>query len=270
MKCRSVSGNRASGATSSDRRKIVVLGANCAGVSDTGPSRAQNEDALLLGNNGRLLAVADGMGGQPAGEVASALAIKAIRHSRLDGQLDDVCTAIENAFLAAQTSIRDHTRDHADCRGMATTLAVAAICGNQLHLGHIGDVRVYHLHDGTLRRLTNDHTPVGQLLRAKIIDEDSARLHPARNSILEAVCDNKRPAMPDTLSIDLVEGDTLLVCSDGVWGELADARIADLLDAHQPALNAAHHIVDEAIAAGGEDNATAIVYRHWRRRFDCA
>jgi protein phosphatase len=247
---------------SNDRRCVVTKGDDCCGISDVGLVRPGNEDAFFVAPQQGLLAVADGLGGHAAGEIASALAIDSIC-AVIDNHKaqHDLVTLLDHAFAEADGAVHEHARKYPECAGMGATLIVALIRGDELFLAHVGDVRAYHWRDGNLLRLTQDHTAVGRLLRDGLIDEDAARHHPARNQVNQAI-GGSQAVKPEHIRVSLGPGDRLLLCSDGLWDEVSHADIAAVLADSTPAFHLATRLVDKAIAAGGSDNITAIVYRH--------
>lgn len=249
-------------AQSNDRRRAVTKGDHCCGISDVGLVRPGNEDAFFVAPEQGLLVVADGLGGHAAGEIASALAIDSIC-ATVDNHNEqhDSVALLDHAFAEADGAVHEHARTNPECSDMGATLIVAIIRGDELNLAHVGDVRAYHWRDGNLVRLTQDHTAVGRLLRAGLIEEDAARHHPARNQVHQAIGGNQA-VKPEHVQVSLAPGDRLLLCSDGLWDEVSHADIAAVLADSTPAFHLATRLVDKAIAAGGNDNITAVVYRH--------
>jgi len=246
------------------RRIMEKQGEDCCGISDIGKVRDGNEDLFLLAPEHGLIVVADGLGGHVAGEVASLLIVRTVLQAivdRLTGAALPAREAVADAFREADKAVLEYTKEHPECRGMGATLIIALIFGNQAVIGHAGDTRGYLSHGGTLRRLTNDHTSVGRLLRAGLLTEDEARGHPARNTLMQAVM-GERSVTPEYTEIDLENGDCLLLCSDGLWDEVSYGEIERILTDQVPAWEMATRLVDRAIAAGGNDNVTAVVYHH--------
>jgi serine/threonine protein phosphatase PrpC len=246
------------------RRVVTIKGDDCCGVSDVGLVRPGNEDAFYVAPEQGLLVVADGLGGHAAGEVASELTIESIR-TTLDShqEYSDPAALLDHAFEVAEAALYEHTVKNPECTGMGATLIVALVSDDAVSIAHVGDVRAYHCRGGTLNRLTNDHTAVGRLLQAGLIAEDDARHHPARNQVHQAI-GGSAAAAPEHVCVPLKRGDTLLLCSDGLWDEVSHAEIGAILADSAPALHLATRLVDKAIAAGGSDNITAVVYRHGR------
>ena len=244
------------------RRLVVTRGDDCCGISDVGLVRSGNEDAFFVAPKQGLLVVADGLGGHAAGEIASALAIESVCAAVASHRAHyDAVAVLDHAFAEADGTVREHARQHPECAGMGATLIIGLISGNWINLAHVGDVRAYHWHDGNLVRLTHDHTAVGRALRAGFINEDRARHHPARNQVDQAI-GGISPVTPEHVRASLVAGDKLLLCSDGLWDEISHADIATMLAASAPAVELVTALVEKAIAAGGNDNITAVIYQH--------
>lgn len=224
-----------------------------AGLTDTGLTRTSNEDALLV--EPPLYAVADGMGGHRAGEIASRVALEELMVNaprRLDAKaLGRAVRAANRAVLAAADKSRTRT-------GMGTTLTAAMVDGTRLAVAHVGDSRAYLLHDGQMERLTEDHSMVADLLRQGTISEDEARFHPQRSVITRALGSDAN-MVADTLEIDAEIGDRLILCTDGLTGMLSDQFISEILQAEASPESAARTLVDAANRAGGFDNISVVV-----------
>ncbi|GAA2133120.1 PP2C family protein-serine/threonine phosphatase [Nocardioides bigeumensis] len=231
-------------------------------ISDVGRVRKDNQDSGYAGP--WLLAVADGVGGAARGDLASATAIQEIR--KLDApppEAHDEEAASEAALAQVAGSLhRAHDRigelvdQDSSLNGTSTTAIVALFDGQRLAFGHVGDSRAYLLHEGVLNQVTTDHTFVQTLIDDGRITPEEARTHPHKNLILKAI-DSVHEVEPDLFHVDLVPGDRVLLCSDGVLS-LTDARIADILGSGNPDY-AAVELVRAALEAGSNDNVTAIV-----------
>ncbi|ADU51036.1 protein serine/threonine phosphatase [Thermaerobacter marianensis DSM 12885] len=221
--------------------------------------RENNEDAylaeLLPGDEGWLVAVADGMGGHRAGEVASWLALRTLREQVVAG------APLAEAVLAANQEVFRRQAGDPDLSGMGTTLTAAVIGrGGAVELCHVGDSRAYLLRQGCLSRLTRDHSLVEEFVRSGALTEQEARRHPQRNLLTRAI--GTDVAVPvDETTVQLQPSDLLLLCSDGLSEAVPDARLADLLAAAGPADLAARvdALIEAALAAGGADNITAVL-----------
>ncbi len=223
--------------------------------SDVGLLRDGNEDSAYAGN--RLLAVADGMGGHAAGEVASAAAIAALEP--LDHGTDETAAeALRTAVRSANASLRDMVAADAELQGMGTTVTAVYADDGGSWLAHIGDSRAYLLHDGELRQLTRDHTFVQQLVDEGRIQADEASSHPQR-ALLTRALDGREPVDLDLLELDFQPGDRLLLCTDGLSGVVSDASIREVLATEPDPEHAARRLVELALRGGGPDNVTCIV-----------
>lgn len=231
-------------------------------ATSKGLVREANEDSHLVG--GAVFAVADGMGGHAAGEVASATALQPL--SSLDGRVfsdDGAATeALAAALEVANAEVFDRAAADPELRGMGTTLTAALIRDGRLHLAHVGDSRAYLLRDGELLPLTTDHTLVQQLIEEGRLSPGQAAAHPHRNVITRAI------GVDASVQIDVLEppmdlhpGDQVLLCSDGLTGVVDDADIAALLNSEEDGQRATQRLVDAANAGGGPDNTTVVLLR---------
>jgi PPM family protein phosphatase len=224
--------------------------------SDVGLVREGNEDSGYAGP--RLLAIADGMGGHAAGEVASAATIEELVQIENAGGDRDPLRALQRAVKAANDRIRTIVDADPERHGMGTTLTALLWTGEALALAHIGDSRAYLLRDGILRRITHDHTFVQSLVDEGRITEDEASVHPARAMILRALQGDGDPDV-DLEMIDVHGGDRLLVCSDGLTSVVRDTTLRDTLVEHDDLAETAEALVGLALKAGAPDNITCVV-----------
>ena len=222
------------------------------GSSDPGVVRSHNEDSGLI--SPRLLAVADGMGGHAAGEIASTTIIRELAAVAVKGNLGDnnLVRAIERTKVAlADLSRSDQTR-----AGLGTTVSAVSVNGNNILVVHVGDSRVYRYHNGALLLLTRDHTYVQTLLDGGEISEAEAKIHPKRSLLTQAV-DAQSNISPDVIEVEVEPGDRILVCSDGLSGVVEpDVMLRALLKDRDSAVS---DLVAAAQAAGAPDNVTVIV-----------
>jgi serine/threonine protein phosphatase PrpC len=220
--------------------------------SDIGRARERNEDSLLLSDP--LFAVADGMGGHKGGNVASAMALETLEEAARSGQLSELVEKVKEANV----HVLGRGEAERDLQGMGTTLTAVKTDGTKAYLVHIGDSRAYLLRDGALQQLTQDHTLVQRMVDEGRLTKEEAEHHPQR-SILTRALGVDADAEPDPLTLDLLAGDRLLLCTDGLTGMVGIDRIHETLEGEPDAQVAADRLVDAANDAGGEDNITVIV-----------
>ena len=224
-------------------------------LSDVGRVREGNEDAAVGGP--RLAAVADGMGGHAAGEVASQIAISVLReleNSEIDG---DVIATLRETLQQANAALRDAANQDKKREGMGTTVTALLAHGDRLGLVHIGDSRAYLLRGGELAQVTHDQTYVQMLVDSGKITPEQAYEHPQRNVVLQSL-DGDPDIDPEVSIREAVLGDRWLLCSDGLSGVVDYASIQQTLlipDREQ----AAQRLVDLALAAGAPDNVTVVI-----------
>ena len=223
-------------------------------ISDVGRVRRENQDSGYAGP--WLLTVCDGVGGAVRGDLASSTAVQALR--KLDQEPDDdILGQVAGAVHRADDRIAELVEEDPALNGTSTTATVALFDGTRFGVGHIGDSRAYLYRRGELRQLTHDHTFVQSLIDEGRITEEQSRTHPHRNLILKAL-DGIRHEEPDLFEVELVAGDHLLLCSDGVSGVLDDRRLADILSTGTPDY-AAVELVRASLEAGSSDNVTCVV-----------
>ena len=229
-------------------------------ITHLGLHRKNNEDRYLvraLDNHRALLAIADGMGGHAAGEVAAQLAMESFGGFSPGGP--DIIAEILNHVEEAQKSILARSRLDPSLRGMGTTLTALFLDGGSAFWAHVGDTRIYHFHEGSLTRITDDHTIPGMLFKRGEISREQARLHPYGNVLTRCVgCDRHEP---DSGAFDLADGDLVLLTSDGLHDLMADEQIEAILSADTPLADKLNRMVSRCLEAGGRDNITAVMAR---------
>jgi PPM family protein phosphatase len=226
-----------------------------AGRTDVGRQRTANEDSLVV--RPPLFAVADGMGGAKAGEVASAVAVEAVEGAR---------DSAEPAEAQLASIVRDANRRIYDLavadesrRGMGTTLTLAKVHGDEVSLAHVGDSRAYRMRDGELAQLTRDHSLVAELERSGQITAEAAEHHPQRSIITRAL--GPEPDVEvDTYTLAGRDGDVFLICSDGLTSMISDDEVASILSSASSLDEAADTLVRAANQSGGKDNITVILF----------
>lgn len=249
-----------------------------AGMTDVGRSRENNEDTFFISQDEPLCFVADGMGGHSSGELASAYAVHTIREfydrSRANLSTDapdwpfkrrtpghEEEKRLVQAVLLANEVVHRESTTHPEREGMGTTLVGGYFLGVGLYLIHIGDSRGYRFRDGTLSRVTRDHSLADEYLRMGLLQEHEMHAFPYRNVITRAI--GLRPAVePEVRFVDQASGDLFLFCSDGLTDPLDDIEIeAVLREYSEKPDDACRALIDAANAAGGPDNITVILAR---------
>lgn len=239
--------------------------------TDPGPVRDRNEDCFLVDVDAGLFLVADGMGGHASGEVASAIAVEAVREILIGGSdpdetrldlvvpdpLEEIRERLRYAMNQASLRIRKVARENPVHRGMGTTLAVLLVEGDVAHLGHVGDSRIYLFRNGKLQRLTRDHTVVQQEIDARRLTPELARIVPHKNILTQSI-GYHGPVEPDTSTRPIQPGDVFLLCSDGLTDPLDDDHIGEYCRSTRPE-DLADVLVQAALMNGGDDNVTVVV-----------
>jgi PPM family protein phosphatase len=224
--------------------------------TDTGRQRRGNEDAYFA--RSPLFAVADGVGGAQAGEVASQIAVEVLSQGVPEGG-----GSIEERLRArveeANSRIAELAQADARRAGMSTTLTLAYVGEDELSVVHVGDSRLYRLRDGAFERLTDDHTLVDELVRSGKLTQQEADQHPQRSIITRALGSEGIDA--DSRTWPARGGDVYLICSDGLTGMVDEARVGELLQAAPSLSAAARTLIDAANDAGGRDNITVVLFR---------
>lgn len=227
------------------------------GKTDPGRVRRRNEDAFVL--EPPLFAVADGMGGAQAGEVASRLAAAAFREYR---EADELAPEerVQAIIKEANRRIHDRARTDSEVSGMGTTVTAALLTDGRVVIGHVGDSRAYRIRDGRLEQLTEDHSLVADLMRSGRLTPEEAEGHPQRSVITRALGTDSDVDV-DTLVIEAEEGDLFLLCSDGLSTMVSDADLLATVERAKSLDEAARDLVRAANSGGGEDNVTVVLFR---------
>ena len=224
--------------------------------TDTGRKRRRNEDAFVC--EPPLFAVADGMGGAQAGEVASRLAAESLRE-REHGELSALEQTVE-LIREANRRVYAYSKENASARGMGTTMTVALVDGNKVTVGHVGDSRAYLLRDEQLTQLTQDHSLVAELVRSGRLSPEDAESHPRRSVITRALGTDSKVEV-DVFSVQAQDHDLYLLCSDGLTSMVADDEIERILTSARADLDGATmKLIEAANHAGGEDNITVVLF----------
>ena len=226
------------------------------GRTDVGRQRSANEDSLVL--QPPFFAVADGMGGARAGEVASAIAAGAFEGASAAGEAAEAQLA--RILREANRRIYDLAVTDESRRGMGTTLTAAKVHGDEVSLGHVGDSRAYRMRDGELEQITRDHSLVAELERSGQITPEAAEHHPQRSIITRAL--GPEPDVEvDTYTLSGRPGDLFLLCSDGLTSMISDDEVAAVLRTSETLDDAADALIRAANQSGGKDNITAVLFR---------
>jgi serine/threonine protein phosphatase PrpC len=232
------------------------------GITDRGIIRDHNEDTfsiLALGDN-VMFVVADGMGGHDAGEVASRIAVDAVCSEVYEGvnKNKDLVNLVEHAMQKANTEVRREGANKGS--NMGTTISVALVDKSTAYIGSVGDSRVYWIENGSITQVTEDHSLVAKLVSAGKLTREEARIHP-RSNLLYRTIGTDEIVKIDTFRTPLGQGGTLLLCTDGLWGDITDANIHQVCAEARDAKTASERLVQMANENGGKDNITAIVVK---------
>jgi len=248
----------------------VREGIEISSQSDIGCQRINNEDSFgywepeddqQFLRKGRLVVVADGMGGYEGGQEASRLAVETLVAVYRDFGGDNPQDALVEALQTAHERIRQYSFAHPALRGMGTTCTAAAIVQDALYYVHVGDTRLYLIRDGQITQVTRDHSYVGRLVESGMISPQEAEHHPQRNILTAALGTNPdlimdSPGHPEPLRPE----DVLLICSDGLWGQVRDPEILDAVE-NKSAEQAVRELIELARERGGPDNITVEILR---------
>lgn len=238
---------------------MVQIGFKC----NKGIVRKNNEDACFVIPSHDVYIVADGVGGNNSGEVASRTAVSGIAEIVNESKLleysspEEIFGFLDDTILNINSRIYHMGIENESNRGMATTLVMAYIRKDEGYIANIGDSRAYLFRQGELNRITIDHTYVNELISKGLITEAEAEHHKQKNVITKALGAEKNVA-PDFYKISLTKDDILMLCSDGLYGEVESEKIIEILDKGISMNDACSELVDEAIKAGGRDNITVV------------
>jgi protein phosphatase len=244
-------------------------GIELANVSDVGLERANNEDSFGYWEpesdqeflcKGRLAIIADGMGGHQGGEEASRLAVEVVSQTYRESQAIPQESLLAG-FQSAHERIQQYAVEKARTSGMGTTCTALSLMGKEMCYAHVGDSRLYLFRDGVLTCLTSDHSQAMELVRAGIIGLEDAESHPARHILSRALGVGKQ-LQPEIspAPIEIRDGDTLLLCTDGLWGQLSDQELGEVLQKFSPS-SACEELVRRGKEHGAPDNITLQVLK---------
>jgi PPM family protein phosphatase len=232
------------------------------GITDKGLVRDHNEDSYALASfeDKSLFLVADGMGGHDSGEVASRTAADTVfrviqEECELSG---NSLSLVERAVRQANMDVRRHGMQMGS--DMGTTLSIALVDGDTAYVANVGDSRVYWIENGAITQITTDHSLVAKMVATGKLTKEEARNHPQANLLYRAI-GIEEAVKVDTFRIELKKGGTLLLCTDGLWGELTEEEIRSLCDDGKDVKDITSRLAQMANEHGGKDNITAIVVR---------
>jgi protein phosphatase len=241
--------------------KRIMLRINFSGKTDVGLKRPINEDTYRIEPELGLCLVADGLGGEAAGDFASRIFSETIaevfEHSKNSSERE-IVEQVQASFRSANENILAHVRKNPHHKGMGCTAELMAFCNEGFVLGHMGDSRTYRLRKGLLKQLTQDHSFVQDQVNKRLLTSEIARKHPLRHVILRAVGINEQ------LALDLIRGraypkDQFLLCSDGLTDMVDDFQIQKTLSASMTLNQKVDNLIEMALAAGGIDNITMVL-----------
>jgi protein phosphatase len=236
--------------------------------TDVGLVRTENQDfgayttpqeEAASQTGGRLLIVADGMGGHRGGATASRLATETVKAHYLGSETKDVASALREALTLANTRIFSEAQTNADLRGMGTTTSALVICGNQGWFAHVGDSRIYMIRSGEIEQLTEDHSLVATMVREGLLTTEEAANHPRRNVLQRSIGVGEEVEIDIDGPMNVQENDVFVLCSDGLHGLVKQEEIKEI--AKRPLRQAADEFVKLALERGAPDNVTVIVAR---------
>lgn len=231
-------------------------------VTDIGKKRKVNQDYVYtsentIGNLPNLFIVADGMGGHNAGDYASKATVEIMVEEIGQSKEKDAVVIFKNAIGAANTQIRSKASEEPDLEGMGTTVVAATCMGNQLQVANVGDSRLYVVNQ-KIRQITRDHSLVEEMIRMGGLGREEAKNHPDKNIITRAIGAGDT-VEPDFFTVDVEEGDLVLMCSDGLTNMLEDEEIRMILSGARDIVEKAYRLVEAANENGGRDNISVVL-----------
>ncbi|MEE0776405.1 MAG: Stp1/IreP family PP2C-type Ser/Thr phosphatase [Bacillota bacterium] len=231
-------------------------------LTDIGLKRIENEDFYFCDAEKGLFLIADGMGGHAGGEVASATAVKVVRDHFFGVTEENYRKEISGIFRLANQEIYQLAQRKKHLKGMGTTLAAAAVSGEHLFIGYVGDSRVYLYRNGDIRQLTEDQNIAGQLVRSGELTEEEAMEHPGKNLLTNAM--GLHPDLEIAFCHEILEkDDILLMCTDGLNSFLSSSELAQIIHKYEKDLSKAlDKMLKTALERGGDDNITIILTKN--------
>ena len=249
------------------------LKTQAAGKTDRGIVRRNNEDNFGFDIRAGIFVVCDGMGGQAAGEVASRIAVDTVlEHFRSNVksypdartsdfvEISDQTSVLANAIHLANRAIRQAAFADSDYEGMGCTIVAASVSPELSSIAHLGDSRIYLIRQGAMQQLTADHSLVMEQVRRGVIAPEDAEHYEMQNVILRAL-GSEDSVEPDLAELSLEQGDTLLLCTDGVWRFVREHRIIEVVSRIENLDDACQILLEDAMSAGSDDNVTCLLVR---------
>lgn len=236
----------------------------CCGLSDKGPVRENNEDSYGYEQIGDYMCMvaADGLGGEVCGEIASSIAVETVlselKRTLPDCSDDNIGALLTSIFNKANVKILLDCAEHRERIGMCTTLTAALVKGQTLTIAHIGDTRCYLCHGKEIRRLTQDHNQAAQLVKEGTITGDEAKVHPGRNRLVKVLGENQF-LHPDIYSYNIIYGDLVVLCSDGLYAFLNKEDWASALRDRSDLNSVCQRLIDSASSNRSTDNMTVLI-----------
>lgn len=238
-------------------------------ASDIGHKRKNNEDSWLInaskaglaGKHDLLFIVADGMGGGPAGELASQLAVQEVQNKYFASTQERPGEALGRAVLSAHDKIRREVMMHPQYAGMGTTLTALVLADRAAHIAHVGDSRAYLIRDNQIVQLTQDQTIISNLISSGEITPEEARIHPQRNILTQSVGGGNWQPQTEIVAQDILIDDVFVLCSDGLYNMLSDNEIKETINNDANPQNAAELLINQANTRGGLDNITVMIIK---------
>ena len=236
--------------------------------TDVGLVRSENQDFGAYTTpdeesqskpGGRLMIVADGMGGHRGGATASRLATETIKGQYLGSETDDIAAALQDSLTRANARVFSESQANADLRGMGTTTSALVVRDNLAWFGHVGDSRIYLVRGGEIRQMTDDHSLVATMVREGLLTAEEAENHPRRNVLQRSLGVAEQVEADVRGPFEVQEGDIFIICSDGLHGLVKEDEMREV--ARMPIAQAASEFVRRALDRGAPDNVTVIVAR---------
>ena len=237
------------------------------GMTEKGPVREKNEDSFAYGMIGNCLcmAVADGVGGEACGEIASRIAVDTVMDELKENlpfvkDRDALPAFLKTVFNKANVKILLDCLEHRERMGMCTTLTIAIMKGTELTIAHIGDTRGYLLHGPELIKLTEDHNEAGKLVKQGLITEDEAKYHPGRSRLFKVLGENQY-LNPDIYSYNISYGDLVFLCSDGLYSFMSSEQFKACSQDRNHLENVCSKLIEQALEGESTDNITVTIGR---------